>query len=42
MTPKRDSGDCDGEVDELRWLTVDDAIALLSYNRDRKLLETLL
>ena len=42
MTPKRDAGDRDGEVDELRWLTVGDAIVLLSYARDRELLETLL
>jgi hypothetical protein len=42
MTPTRDSGDRDGEVDELRWLTVHAAIALLSYARDRELLETLL
>jgi len=42
MTPTRDSGERDGEVDELRLLTVGAAIALLSYGRDRELLGTLL
>lgn len=27
------------EVDQLRWLTVEEAMELLSYDRDRKLLE---
>jgi 8-oxo-dGTP pyrophosphatase MutT (NUDIX family) len=29
------------EVDEVRWLTVDDAAALLSYDRDREILRAL-
>lgn len=29
------------EVDELRWVTLDDALALLSYSRDRALLRSL-
>jgi len=29
------------EVDELRWLTPDAALALVSYDHDRKLLQTL-
>jgi 8-oxo-dGTP diphosphatase len=28
-----------GEIDEARWLSLDDATALLSYERDRKMLE---
>ncbi len=42
MTPKRDTGSRDGEVDELRWLTVADALELASYAGERELLETLL
>ena len=29
------------EVDELRWLTPDEAVELLTYSRDRKLVKTL-
>jgi 8-oxo-dGTP diphosphatase len=31
----------DDEVDELRWLTPDEALALLSYPHDRALVETI-
>jgi 8-oxo-dGTP diphosphatase len=33
--------EADAEVDELRWLTPEEARALLHYDHDRALLETL-
>ena len=42
MQPTRDTGSRDGEVDELRWLTLADALELLSYASERELLQTLL
>jgi 8-oxo-dGTP diphosphatase len=41
MTPVGQPGERDGEVDELRWLRIGDARALLSYETERGLLETL-
>lgn len=35
------AGARDGEVDEMRWETLEDAAVLLSYDRDRELLEVL-
>jgi len=42
MTPEGDDGFlANDEVDELRWLTPDEAARLLSYDRDLALLEAL-
>ncbi len=42
MTPEGDDGFlANDEVDELRWLTPDEAARLLSYDRDLALLEVL-
>ena len=38
MRPVGGSFSPSAEVDELRWLTIDEALELLSYERDRKLL----
>ncbi len=36
-----DAFEADDEVDELRWVTLEEAVALLSYDTDRALLATL-
>jgi 8-oxo-dGTP pyrophosphatase MutT (NUDIX family) len=41
MQPTGESGDRDGEVDELRWLTPAEALELLSYETERELLARL-
>jgi hypothetical protein len=41
MTPGDEPGERDSEVDELRWVTPAEARALLSYESERGLLETL-
>ena len=41
MQPTGDPASRDGEVDELRWLTRDEAIELLSYDDERALLARL-
>ncbi len=42
MTVEKDEGfTLNDEVDELRWLDVADALALLSYERDAELLAAL-
>ena len=41
MTPVGEPGELDGEVDELRWVTLDDARPLLSYKTERDLLSRL-
>jgi len=41
MTPVDEPGERDGEIDELRWVTCAEARALLSYESESKLLETL-
>ena len=38
MTPVRGTFHPTGEVDDLRWLPLDEALALLSYDRDRAIL----
>ena len=38
MEPTADTGSRDGEVDELRWSTRDEALELLSYESERELL----
>ena len=39
MTPDGGSFDGNDEVDELRWLSLDDARARLTYDRDREVLD---
>jgi 8-oxo-dGTP pyrophosphatase MutT (NUDIX family) len=41
MTPSSGSFAPNDEVDELRWLPVDEAVALLSYDHDRTVLRSL-
>jgi 8-oxo-dGTP diphosphatase len=41
MTVTEDGGETDDEVDELRWLTPGEAVALLSYDHDRRLVRGL-
>ncbi|HEY5294521.1 MAG TPA: NUDIX hydrolase [Gaiellaceae bacterium] len=41
MTTLGEPGELDGEVDELRWVAIGDARALLSYDTERGLLRTL-
>jgi 8-oxo-dGTP pyrophosphatase MutT (NUDIX family) len=38
MEPAEDTGSHDGEVDELRWLSPEAALELLSYETERELL----
>ena len=41
MEPRGDPGPLEHEVDELRWVPLEDADALLTYERDRELLKLL-
>jgi 8-oxo-dGTP diphosphatase len=41
LVPHGEPGERDGEVDELRWAQAGEARALLSYDRDRELLDRL-
>jgi 8-oxo-dGTP diphosphatase len=41
MTVVREESDTDDEVDDLRWLTPQEAIAMLSYEHDRELVSAL-
>jgi hypothetical protein len=40
MEPVEKEGEHDHEVDDVRWLPVKEAIDALSYDSDRKLVET--
>ena len=42
MTHEAGSFEPSQEVDEMRWVAPEEAVSLLSYDRDRELLETLL
>jgi 8-oxo-dGTP pyrophosphatase MutT (NUDIX family) len=41
MEPTDESGTPDGEVDEMRWVTREEALELLSYKSERELLTRL-
>jgi 8-oxo-dGTP pyrophosphatase MutT (NUDIX family) len=41
MEPVGDAAATDGEVDEVRWLPLDDALRLLSYEGEREIVERL-
>ena len=41
MEPVEKEGEHDHEIDDVRWLPVKEAIDALSYDSDRKLVETL-
>ena len=40
MEPVEKEGEHDHEIDDVRWLPVEEAINALSYDSDRKLVET--
>lgn len=40
MEPIEKEGEHDQEIDDVRWLSVEEAIGALSYDADRKLVET--
>lgn len=41
MEPIEKEGERDHEIDDVRWMTVEEAIDALSYDSDRKLVETM-
>lgn len=40
MEPIEKEGERDHEIDDVRWLSVEEAIGALSYDADRTLVET--